>query len=71
MYKLFFILLLLPFCSFGQLTGRVIDDISKEAVVGAKVIPSEGQKVITDFDGKFKLSVSTFPVTIVTSMLPY
>ena len=71
MHKLFFILLLLPFCSFGQLTGRVIDDISKEAVVGAKVISSEGQKVITDFDGKFKLSVSTFPVTIVTSMLPY
>jgi iron complex outermembrane receptor protein len=71
MHKFLFILLFLPLCSFGQLSGRVIDDVSKEAVVGAKVVSSEGQKVITDFDGKFKLSVSTFPVTIITSMMPY
>jgi outer membrane receptor protein involved in Fe transport len=62
---------LCPFLSFSQINGVVLDEKSNEPVVGAKVIGSDGNKAITDFDGKFLLNSTNFPVTLITSMLPY
>ena len=73
MRKILFILFLglLPFFSFGQLTGVVTDLNSGEAIIGAKVFASDGNKAITNFDGEFTLKTTSFPVTLVTKMLQY
>ena len=73
MRKILFILFLgvLPFFSFGQLTGVVTDSNSGEAIIGAKVFASDGNKAITNFDGEFTLKTTSFPVTLVTKMLQY
>ena len=73
MRKILFILILgvLPFCLSGQLTGVVTDSNSGEAIIGAKVFASDGNKAITNFDGEFILKTTSFPVTLVTKMLQY
>ena len=55
----------------GQITGKVIEKSNKAEIIGAKVIASDGNKVLTDFEGNFKLNSKQFPVTIVTSMLQF
>ena len=64
------ILAFVAFNSLGQITGKVIIE-SKEPVVGAKLIASTGEKAISNYDGNFQLNATTFPVTIITTMLPY
>ena len=71
MKYLLLVYLVLPFLAFSQITGKVTYFNSKEPIVGAKIIASNGQKAISDFDGKFKLEVPTFPVTLITSFLPF
>ena len=56
---------------FSQLSGVVTDLNSGEAIIGAKVFASDGNKAITNFDGEFTLKSSSFPVTLVTKMLQY
>lgn len=63
--------ILCPFLSSSQINGFILDEKSNEPIVGAKVIGSDGNKAITDFDGKFILNSSNFPVILITSMLPY
>jgi iron complex outermembrane receptor protein len=57
--------------SFAQISGVVTDLNSGEAIIGAKVFASDGNKAITNFDGEFTLKSSSFPVTLVTKMLQY
>ncbi len=71
MKKLLLLLLALPCLSYSQIQGTVIDFDSKQPVVGAKITSSEGQRVITDYEGRFKLNPTTYPVKLVTVMLPY
>lgn len=71
MHKLLYLLFFVPVFAFSQLQGSVIDLQNKQPVVGAKITSSEGQRAITDYDGKFKINVSNYPVTLVTVMLPY
>ncbi len=71
MHRILYILIFLPSILTAQITGKVIDDQNKQPVVGAKIISSEGQKAISDFDGNFKLSAVSYPVQLITSMLPY
>ena len=73
MRKILFILCLgaLPLYSFSQVMGVVTDMNSGEAIIGAKVFASDGNKAITNFDGEFTLKTSSFPVTLVTKMLQY
>lgn len=69
-----FILLLatfLPLICAAQISGNVIHNETNEPIVGAKIVASNGQKVLTDFDGKFSIKADTFPVTLITSMMPY
>lgn len=64
------------FCFFvpffkAQITGKVIDASNNQPIIEAKIIASDGNKVKSDFEGKFKLNCSSFPVTVVTSMLQF
>ena len=60
--------ILFPLVAFSQLTGKVIESDSKEPVVGAKVIASNGEKALTDIDGVFSINASSYPLTLITSM---
>ncbi|MCE2712544.1 MAG: TonB-dependent receptor [Cryomorphaceae bacterium] len=60
--------LILPLFSLAQLTGKVTESDSKEPVVGAKVIASNGEKAVTDIDGVFSIQTATYPITLITSM---
>lgn len=71
MKKVLLLLMALPYLSFSQIQGSVIDFESKQPVVGAKITTSEGQRVITDYDGRFKLNPAAYPVKLITVMLPY
>ena len=64
-------LVCLPLIGFAQINGVVQDLNSGEPIIGAKVFASDGNKTLTDFDGAFKLSCKSFPVTLVTKMLQY
>jgi outer membrane receptor protein involved in Fe transport len=72
MSKLFFTAFsFLPFLLFSQLKGVVLDKSSNSPLVGVKLISSDGNKTLSDFEGKFELGCKKFPVTIVASILQY
>lgn len=57
--KLFFLLLLLPFCAIAQnkVEGTVVDNTSGQPIPGVNIkIEGTTTGVSTDFDGKFQLS---------------
>lgn len=54
-----------PFSLFSQITGTVVEEESKEPLYGAKVIASTGEKALSDIDGKFKLTPTTYPTTLI------
>lgn len=56
-----------PFVLFSQITGIIMDESGKEAVYGAKVFASTGEKVLSDLDGKFILQPASYPTTLVIS----
>ena len=65
------LILLLPFMAFSQLTGKVIQQDTKEPIVGAKIVASSGERTLTDIDGNFTLNIVTYPITLVTSMTSF
>ncbi len=64
-------LLLSPFMALSQIKGKVIQDDTKEPLIGAKITASNGAKAITDFDGIFLLDITQYPVTLITSIATY
>ena len=67
MKHLLLLLLLLPFSALSQVTGTILEKETKEPVYGAKIVASSGQKVLSDMDGRFTITPSSYPVTIVVS----
>ena len=65
------LLFILPINLFSQISGLVIDKITNTPIVGAKIIASDGSKVISNYNGEFKLNCAVFPVKISVSMLQY
>ncbi len=66
--------LLISICASAQtrLTGRVFDQTSQEAIIGATVLEkSTGNGTITDPEGQFSLQIHAFPVTLTVSYLGY
>ncbi len=63
--------ILVPFLALSQLNGTIVDDVSKAPVYGAKIVASDGNKALTDFDGKFTLNTKEFPVTLYISAQSY
>jgi iron complex outermembrane receptor protein len=72
MKNLFFsIFLLFSFVNFAQIKGLVQDGTNKEALVGAKITLSSGQKAITNPLGNFELKPTAYPVLMKISMMGY
>jgi len=42
--------------AFGQTTGKIFDETTKQALVGAKVETSDAQSVVTDANGSFTIT---------------
>ncbi len=68
---LLILLLLAPLFTVAQIAGKVISKETNEVLIGAKIIVSSGEKVITDTDGKFILSVDKVPLQLIVSMPNY
>ena len=64
-------LIFIPIGLFSQISGLVIDKATNTPIVGAKIIATDGSKVISDYNGEFKLNCAVFPVKIIVSMLQY
>ena len=62
-------LFLIPFFFQAQVKGIVVDRSGNSPLTGAKLIASDGNKTLTDYEGKFELNCEKFPVTIVVSLL--
>jgi iron complex outermembrane receptor protein len=72
MSKLFFTtFLLFPFLLLSQVSGLVLDKSSKSPLAGVKLMATDGNKTLSDFEGKFQLNCKNFPVTIVVSIIPF
>ena len=61
----------LPISLFAQIEGTIVDDSLKEPVYGAKIIASTGEKALSDVNGKFIISPSSYPVTLIISAQTY
>lgn len=55
----------------AQISGTVIDDMTKEPVFGAKLIASDGKKSLSDVNGNFNFASQAFPIRIVTTAIGY
>lgn len=55
----------------GQVTGTVLSSEDNQALLNVKIICSDGQKTLTDYNGKFILTPSTYPVKITVSMIQF
>jgi iron complex outermembrane receptor protein len=62
---------LLPLFLNAQITGTVEDKVTNAPLIGVKLIASDGNKTLSDFEGKFQLDCKKFPVTIIVSLLQY
>jgi outer membrane receptor protein involved in Fe transport len=62
---------LLPLFLNAQITGTVEDKLTNAPLIGVKLIASDGNKTLSDFEGKFQLDCKKFPVTIIVSLLQY
>jgi len=72
MKNLFFsIFLLFSFVNFAQIKGHIQDGTSKEDLVGAKIILSTGQKIITNPVGNFEIKASSYPLFLKVSFYGY
>ena len=65
------LLFFIPFFFNAQVKGTVVDRLSNTPLIGAKLIAADGNKILSDYDGKFELGCKTFPVKIVVSLLQY
>ncbi|MDN3491941.1 SusC/RagA family TonB-linked outer membrane protein [Winogradskyella bathintestinalis] len=68
-----FSIIFIPLLSFGQqVTGKVIDGVTNQPLLGANVIiKGTSTGTVTDFDGNFNINVENFPVTLVISSLGF
>ncbi len=67
MKTLLLLLFFLPVFGFAQVTGTVVEKTSRDPIYGAKIIASTGEKTLTDIDGRFSISPSAYPSTLVIS----
>lgn len=69
---LFYVILCLFYGSFfGQVNGTITDQSTGKPLYGVKIIASNGQKVLTDFNGKFDITTTEYPVKLVFILLEY
>ena len=73
MNKLFFASLftLFTFLVQGQITGTVFSSEDNQALQNVKVISSDGQKTLSDFEGKFTLFPVKYPIQVIFYMIQF
>jgi len=71
MKHLLLLIIIIPFSIFSQFEGSVFDETSKEPVYGAKIVSDEGERAISDIEGRFKLKINNYPVRIIISAQSY
>ncbi|TNF47922.1 MAG: TonB-dependent receptor [Bacteroidetes bacterium] len=69
MFKILLLLLFCPVLAFSQVTGKVLEGKSKDPIVGAKITASDGNKTLTDYEGKFSIRINNYPVWIKATYL--
>ncbi|MCH2229356.1 MAG: TonB-dependent receptor [Crocinitomicaceae bacterium] len=67
MKNVLILLTFIPFCALSQVKGIVIDKDSKDPVIGAKIMASTGEKVLSDGDGRFSIHPNSYPTTLILS----
>lgn len=68
---LFILLYVIGSHSYGQITGIVTDKSDGTPLLNVKIYASNGQRTLTDAEGKFQINANTFPVTLIFSLLEY
>ena len=73
MTKLLLCFLLLSICFSGnsQIQGKILDASTGDPIIGAKIFASDGNKVLSNYDGDYTLPCKEFPVELVVKMLQY
>lgn len=71
--KRFILLFFICNCIYvnSQITGTITDKSNGQPLFGVKVIASDNQKVLSDYQGKFNLPSKVFPIKIVFILLEY
>ncbi|NDB36480.1 MAG: hypothetical protein EB023_14320, partial [Flavobacteriia bacterium] len=59
------------FHSYGQITGIVTDKSDGNPLLNVKIYASNGQRTLTDAEGKFQINASSYPITLIFSLLEY
>ena len=56
----------------GSLSGKVVDNVTKQAVVGAKIAFNPSLRAISDFDGNYKFDKVPYgSYTLTVAMLSF
>lgn len=73
MNRLLLLLFFQPLFSHAQVSGVVKDKETKEPIIGAKVMASNGARVLSSVDGSFTLKSAEqeFPITVITTYIGY
>ena len=71
MKKALLLFFLIPFSYFSQIKGKIVDFDTKEKIVAAKLLFSDGNKALSDTSGAFQIKETRFPVTVITSYIGY
>lgn len=62
---LLILLTIFGFHSFGQVTGVVTDKSVGTPLFNVKIYASNGQRTLTDAEGKFQINASSYPITLI------
>ena len=65
MKHMLLLFLSLPFACISQVTGVIEDGETKDPIFGAKIMASTGEKVLSDFDGSYSITPSSYPTTLI------
>ncbi|MFK7785068.1 MAG: TonB-dependent receptor [Crocinitomicaceae bacterium] len=65
MKHMLLLFLSLPLACISQVTGVVEDGETKDPIFGAKIMASTGEKVLSEFDGSFSITPSSYPATLI------
>ena len=68
---LFILLYVIGSHSYGQITGIVTEKSDGTPLLNVKIYASNGQRTLTDAEGKFQINASSYPVTLIFSLLEY
>lgn len=71
MLRLLLLLLLVPFCSYSQISGIVLDSKTSEPIYQAKIKSNSGLIAVTDEKGAFVLQELNLPDTILVRAFGY